>query len=113
MSGKKGNLYKKAGEDAKKRQDEIISGAKSAEAVEPPPVVESLPADTQQEKPKRGRPPMEQERVPFTTRVRADVRKQINIAAATYDVKPSDIVDALYDQFFDKLDWDQVGKNRR
>ena len=61
----------------------------------------------------RGRPASEQDRVAFTTRVRADVRKKINIGAATYDVKPSDIIDALVDQFFDSLDWDKVGADRR
>ncbi|MBD5401825.1 hypothetical protein HDR58_03350 [bacterium] len=61
---------------------------------------------------RRGRPVNIQVRVPFTTRVRADVRKKINIGAATYDVKPSDIIDALVDQFWDALDWDKVGVDR-
>ena len=64
-------------------------------------------------KPKRGRPSIQQEWVPFTTRVRADVRKTINVGAATHDVKPSDIIDALVDQFFDTLDWNKVGADRR
>lgn len=77
----------------------------------PQPVSDSVPEPEQ--KRGRGRPANEQERVPFTTRVRADVRKKINIGAATYDVKPSDIIDALVDQFYDELDWDKVGADRR
>lgn len=80
------------------------------ETVSESPVPTTEPPDS---KPRRGRPSNQQERVPFTTRVRADVRKTINVGAAAHDVKPSDVIDALVDQFFDTLDWNKVGTDRR
>lgn len=59
---------------------------------------------------KTGRPRTAQNRVVFTIKPRADVRKTIKTLAVEHDCTASDIVDALVDQCISRLDWDQVGR---
>lgn len=53
--------------------------------------------------------PRKEEREPFTVRVKPETRKRLKISAVTHDVNPSEVIDALVDQFFEYIDWSQVG----
>ena len=50
------------------------------------------------------------DRAPLTIRLRSDVRKKIKVLAAQNDVLPSDVIDALVDQFADRIDWGRAGR---
>ena len=104
--------YAEKANRSKAKQDALLSEPLKNEKSEvgEAKTSENVSAETAK---KMGRPHNVQERSAFTTRVRTDVKQKIKMEAARYDVKPSDVIDALVDQYLESLDWNKVGKARR